>query len=133
MPNNDTWNGIIVINGGDVLPTKLEDRELFLQTQSKYLYAGFGSTIDTVRVKMSDETKKINKSWLNIDISGNTPVFKIGNFTYNGNNFTASDNSTYTLDKPTITDLNKLVLSTQMYGTTLPVDGKPGQVFFKIG
>lgn len=133
MPNNDTWNGIIVINGGDVLPTKLEDRELFLQTQSKYLYAGFGSTIDTVRVKMSDETKKINKSWLNIDISGNTPVFKIGNFTYNGNNFTASDNSTYTLDKPTITDLNKLVLSKQMYGTTLPVNGKPGQVFFKIG
>lgn len=133
MPNNDTWNGIIVINGGDVLPTKLEDRELFLQTQSKYLYAGFGSTIDTVRVKMSDETKKINKSWLNIDISGNTPVFKIDNFTYNGNKFTASDNSTYTLDKPTITDLNKLVLSTKMYGTTLPTTGTPGQVFFKIG
>lgn len=133
MPNNDTWNGIIVINGGDVLPTKLDDRELFLQTQSKYLYAGFGSTIDTVRVKMSDETKKINKSWLNIDISGNTPVFKIGNFTYNGNNFTAADNSTYTFDKPTITDLNKLVLSTQMYGTTLPTEGLPGQVFFKIG
>ena len=113
MPNNDTWNGIIVINGGDVLPTKLEDRELFLQTQSKYLYAGFGSTIDTVRVKMSDETKKINKS--------------------NGNKFTASDNSTYTLDKPTITDLNKLVLSTKMYGTNLPTTGTPGQVFFKIG
>lgn len=134
MPNSNMWNGIISINGGEGKPLALEDRELFLDKTNRYLYAGFENVVDTVKVKMSDETHKINKAWLNIDVSGSTPIFKVGNLNYDANkSIFTSITGTYTFDKATLTALNKVVLNTSMYGTTLPTTGTPGQVFFKIG
>lgn len=135
MPNNNTWNGIIAINGGDGKPSVLDERELYLDTNNKYLYAGFSNkSVDTVRVKLSDEAQKISKDWLNIDVSGNNPVFKVGNLNYdNTKNIFTATTDTYIFNKATLTQLNKLVLDTTMYGTTLPTKGEAGQVFFKIG
>lgn len=131
-----TLNVPVCINGDNKDPSTLEERELFVNTQTKYLFSGFpNSTVDKIKVGFSDETSKIVKSWLNIDTSSDTPIFKVGNMEYNGSKFTST--STYIMDKPSITDLNKLVLvnNNTLYGRTLPnaAYSEEGQVFFKLG
>ena len=131
-----TLNVPICINGDNKDPSTLEERELFINTQTKYLFSGFpNSNVDKIKVGFSDETSKIVKSWLNIDTSSDTPIFKVGNMEYNGSKFTST--STYIMDKLSITDLNKLVLvnNNTLYGRTLPdtASSEEGQVFFKLG
>lgn len=131
-----TLNVPVCINGDNKDPSTLEERELFVNTQTKYLFSGFSnSNVAKIKVGFSDETSKIVKSWLNIDISSDTPIFKVGNMEYNGSKFTST--STYIMDKLSITDLNKLVLvnNNTLYGRTLPdaASSEEGQVFFKLG
>lgn len=131
-----TLNVPVCINGDNKDPSTLEERELFVNTQTKYLFCGFpNSNVDKVKVGFSDETSKIVKSWLNIDTSSDTPIFKVGNMNYDGSKFTST--STYIMDKMSITDLNKLVLASNsaLYGRTLPdvTTAVEGQVFFKLG
>lgn len=131
-----TLNVPICINGDNKDPSTLEERELFINTQTKYLFSGFpNSNVDKIKVGFSDESSKIVKSWLNIDTSSDTPIFKVGNMEYNGSKFTST--STYIMDKLSITDLNKLVLvnNNTLYGRTLPdtASSEEGQVFFKLG
>lgn len=133
----------IAINGGDVVPTTLVPRELFLDTQNKYLYACFSridndvevkTSIESVRVKSADSALSIAKNWLNIDTQ--TMKFEVGNLSYDGTKFTPkSTASTYEFNQPTVTNLKKLVLdkNSQIYGATLPATGVEGQVFFKLG
>ena len=126
----------ICINGDNKDPSTLDERELFINTQTKYLFSGFpNSNVDKIKVGFSDETSKIVKSWLNIDTSSDTPIFKVGNMEYNGSKFTST--STYIMDKLSITNLNKLVLvnNNTLYGRTLPnaAASEEGQVFFKLG
>lgn len=131
-----TLNVPICINGDNKDPSTLEERELFVNTQTKYLFSGFpNSNVAKIKVGFSDEASKIVKSWLNIDASSDTPIFKVGNMEYNGSKFTST--STYIMDKLSITDLNKLVLvnNNTLYGRTLPdtASSEEGQVFFKLG
>jgi len=129
-----TLNVPVCINGDNKDPSTLEERELFINTQTQYLFSGFSNNkLGKVKVGFSDEAGKITKSWLNIDTSSSTPVFKIGNMNYDGSKFTST--STYIMDKMSITNLNKLVLASDstLYGRTLPVVGEEGQVFFKLG
>lgn len=134
-----TLNVPICINGDNKDPSTLEERELFVNTQTKYLFSGFpNSNVDKIKVGFSDETSKIFKSWLNIDTSFDTPVFKVGDMEYNGSQFTST--STYIMDRMSITNLNKLVLinNNTLYGRELPKKegkdyGVEGQVFFKLG
>lgn len=131
-----TLNVPICINGDNKDPSTLEERELFINTQTKYLFSGFpNSNVDKIKVGFSDESSKIVKNWLNIDASSDTPIFKVGNMEYNGSKFTST--STYIMDKLSITDLNKLVLvnNNTLYGRTLPdtASSEEGQVFFKLG
>lgn len=131
-----TLNVPICINGDNKDPSTLEERELFINTQTKYLFSGFpNSNVDKIKVGFSDESSKIVKSWLNIDTSSDTPIFKVGNMEYNGSKFTST--STYIMDKLSITNLNKLVLvnNNTLYGRTLPdtASSEEGQVFFKLG
>lgn len=131
-----TLNVPICINGDNKDPSTLEERELFINTQTKYLFSGFpNSNVDKIKVGFSDESSKIVKNWLNIDTSSDTPIFKVGNMEYNGSKFTST--STYIMDKLSITDLNKLVLvnNNTLYGRTLPdtASSEEGQVFFKLG
>ena len=131
-----TLNVPICINGDNKDPSTLEERELFINTQTKYLFSGFpNSNVDKIKVGFSDEASKIVKNWLNIDASSDTPIFKVGSMEYNGSKFTST--STYIMDKLSITDLNKLVLvnNNTLYGRTLPdtASSEEGQVFFKLG
>lgn len=131
-----TLNVPICINGDNKDPSTLEERELFVNTQTQYLFSGFSNNkLGKVKVGFSDEASKIVKSWLNIDTSSDTPVFKIGNMKYDGLQFTSD--STYTMDKMSITNLNKLVLvnNNTLYGRELPQkeSAVEGQVFFKLG
>lgn len=125
----------VSINGDTKDPSGLEERELFLNTSTRYLFAGFDAknTTGKIKVGFSDEAGKITKNWLNIDTSSNTPVFKVGDMTYDGSKFTSA--TTYTMDKLSVTDLTKLVLkqNSGIYGTDLPSTGVEGQVFFNIG
>ena len=131
-----TLNVPICINGDNKDPSTLEERELFINTQTKYLFSGFpNSNVDKIKVGFSDEASKIVKNWLNIDASSDTPIFKVGSMEYNWSKFTST--STYIMDKLSITDLNKLVLvnNNTLYGRTLPdtASSEEGQVFFKLG
>lgn len=130
-----TLNVPVCIDGDNKDPSTLEERELFINTQTKYLFSGFpNGNVDKVKVGFSDETSKIVKSWMNIDTSSDTPIFKVGNMNYDGSKFTST--STYIMDKMSITDLNKLVLASNsaLYGRTLPdvTTAVEGQVFFKL-
>lgn len=129
-----TLNVPISINGGGSTPTTLDDRELFVNTTTKYLYVGLpDKTVTKVNAGTADKANKISKSWLNIDVTNDTPVFNVGNLSCNGSIFTPkSGSTTYEFNKPTFTDTQKIVLSNNVYGSTLPTTGVQGQLFFKV-
>lgn len=133
-----TLNVPISINGGTTVPTSgLSERELFIDTQRKYLYACFDKSgkAEPIKVKSADNAVEMKSQWFNINCD--TPTFEVGGFKFNGEDFVSANpnTGTYTFVDMTLIDLHKLVLkeNSPTYGTNLPVTGEEGQVFFKIG
>lgn len=138
MANDGILNVPVCINGGETLPSILDERELFIDTAKHYLYAGFANgAVSDVKVKEADKASLVSST--NVSIGGkDTTVFNVGNMIYEfgTNRLTKKDaTSQYTIHSANIDALQKLVLEKNgvVYGTSLPTSGVEGQVFFKIG
>lgn len=132
----------ISINGGTTLPAagKLDERELFLNTQTKYLYACFAknSTPQPVKVVDADNASNMKCNWFTITANNTNPTFTVGNMKFDGDTFGptgTSATSTFSLTQPTFFNVQKMQLSSnsgQIYGYSLPSTGMDGQIFFLI-
>ena len=137
MSDNGVLNVPICINGGDGKPSALDERELFLDTTNRYLYAGFKGGPEVIKVKEADKASLVSAT--DVSIGGkDTTVFNVGNMIYEfgTNRLTRKDtDSQYTIHSANLDALQKLVLAKNdvVYGTSLPTSGVEGQVFFKIG
>lgn len=138
MSDNGILKVPVCINGGETVPSILDERELFLDTTKHYLYAGFSKgAVADVKVKSADISTQVSSGSVNIG-GKDTTVFNVGNlmFDFSKDSLTRRDASkSYTIHKADIDALQKLVLDNNnaVYGTSLPSSGVEGQVFFKIG
>ena len=133
----DILNVPIYINGGDGNPsTKLEERELYLDLTSARLYCGGVHSADYTPIRAGYSDCLLN-SKINICASfeDRSSIFALGSMYYDfsNNRFTGATPGAYSVDGAKLTNINKLVLSSNCYGDTLPSSGEQGQLFFKIG
>lgn len=127
----------IYINGEKGKPTsKLGERELYLDLDSAHLYAGgIGSTdYSLIRAGYADCLDNTTL-YINAPKGSTMPTFRMGTMTYNflQDKFTSTGVGDYSVENANLLNVNKLVLSSNCYGDTLPSSGEQGQLFFKIG
>ena len=126
----------IYINGGDNPPTALHERELYLNLTTAHLYAGLrDSSMSLIRAGYADCLSN-NSITITASLESSSSIFKLGNMSYDFSNNTlkrTASEAYYSVDGAKLTNINKLVLSTECYGDRLPDIGEQGQLFFKIG
>lgn len=137
MPN--ILNVPIRINGqdssSDPIPSSLTTRELFVAINGD-LYTGTGQSRIKVNCNVSDSTKSIvstvDSSMLNLSISSST--FSLGGLNYNNSNktFTSSSVGSTKFSGIGLENIPRIVLNSQMYGSSLPSSGTQGQLFFLL-
>jgi hypothetical protein len=132
----------IQINGGDSVPSKLLERELFIDS-SGYLHCGDGNGHFLINAGSSQMVGSVD-----------TPIFinsnsKFSNARFGDINIRQTDNkwtidgsnksvlSKMTVDSCRLHTVLSLILDSGMYGTISDEDlpkkiGDPGQVFFRI-
>ncbi len=146
--NKTTLNVGISINGGEKDPGTLEERELYINTQTSYLFAGNGAESKKVNCGTSDKTKSFSNNTTNTELFDTADTIKVGNFsiskgsnnkvTWNNDTANRSDINTYNVfENININKLIKLILTNPSgenttYGKTLPTTGTDGQIFFKL-
>lgn len=135
--NQDILNVPIYINGGKENPsTKLEERELYLNLTTSHLYAGGIGSADYTPIRAGYADCLDNTTlYINAPKGSTMPTFRMGTMMYNflQDKFTSTGVGAYSVENANLLNINKLVLSSNCYGETLPSSGAQGQLFFKIG
>lgn len=127
----------IQINGGTKVPDNLLDRELFIDSEG-YLHCGKGTT--TPIIINANKCNELHNGDVWINGSGATfgslDITPIGDGSWlikaTNTDEAQSIMQSIDIDDCALTNLNKLQLTSDVYGNTPPSTAIDGQVFFKI-
>ena len=152
----------IQINGGNAVPNDLLDRELFINSDGYLYYGKLQNGIFSQHIVNANICKKLVTPDATVWVSGDknsdqygasfgnikidchrTESGSVTHWSITGNKKTTIVNGVATetvvdqmqsinVDDCAITDLNKLQLTSDVYGNTPPSTAIDGQVFFKI-
>lgn len=136
----DILNVPIYINGDKKDPSKLGERELYVNLANGHLYVGDGEAdYSEIRVGFAD---RLSNDSMNIFSTSGSSVFELGRlnndnpavkYDFKNNRFTSETLGGYAVENANLLNISKLVLSSVCYGTAEPSGtAEVGQLYFKI-